>query len=103
MYFRKVEFATLCVLSGVIQCLPTLKGKGALYVYMKVEKSTYTDKKETKFSSYIKEFRWDRVQVIYEEGLPNIYMRKCANFSPNMRRPLIIYDFAPDPSEFPYI
>ncbi len=30
-------------------------------------------------------------------------MRKCANFSPYMRRPLVIQDFAPDPSEFPYI
>ncbi len=29
------------------------------------------------------------------------YMRKCANFSPCMRTPLVIYDFAPDPSEFP--
>ncbi len=27
-------------------------------------------------------------------------MRKCANFSPYMRRPLVIHDFAPDPSEF---
>ena len=32
--------------------------------------------------------------LIYEE------MRK---FSPYMRRPLVIYDFAPDPSEFPYL
>jgi hypothetical protein len=37
------------------------------------------------------------------------YMRKglliyeeFANLSPYMRRPLVIYDFAPDPSEFPY-
>ncbi len=30
-------------------------------------------------------------------------MRKCANSSPYMRRPLVIYDFATDPaSEFPY-
>jgi hypothetical protein len=36
------------------------------------------------------------------------YMRKgfliyeeCANFSPYIRRPLVIYDFATDPSEFP--
>jgi hypothetical protein len=28
-------------------------------------------------------------------------MRKCANISPYMRRPL--YDFASAPSEFPYI
>jgi hypothetical protein len=32
-----------------------------------------------------------------------ICIRKCANFSPYMRRPLVIYDFAPDPSEFPCI
>ncbi len=25
-------------------------------------------------------------------------MRKCANFSPYKRRPLVIYDFAPNPS-----
>ncbi len=31
------------------------------------------------------------------------YMRKCANFSLYMRKLLVIYDFAPDPSEFPYI
>ncbi len=30
-------------------------------------------------------------------------MRKCANISPYMRRPLVIYDCAPDPSEFPLI
>ncbi len=28
---------------------------------------------------------------------------KCANISPYMMRPLFMYDFAPDPSEFPYI
>ncbi len=31
------------------------------------------------------------------------YMRRCANISPYMRRPLFIYDFAPDPSAFPNI
>jgi hypothetical protein len=31
------------------------------------------------------------------------YMRKCAYYSPYMRRPSVICDFAPDPSEFPYI
>ncbi len=29
-------------------------------------------KKKTKLSSYIRKYRWDRVKVIYEEGLPNI-------------------------------
>ncbi len=32
--------------------------------------------------------------LLYEE---------CANISPYMRRLLVTYDFAPDPSEFPYI
>ncbi len=32
----------------------------------------YTDKKEIKFSSYIRKFRVEQLQVIYEEGLPNI-------------------------------
>jgi hypothetical protein len=27
-------------------------------------------------------------------------MKKCAHFSPYMRRPLVIYDFAPDPVNF---
>jgi hypothetical protein len=35
--------------------------------------------------------------------MASLYIRKCANFSPYMRRPLVIYDFTPDPSEFPYI
>ncbi len=30
-------------------------------------------------------------------------MRKRATFSPYMKRPLVIYDFARNPSEFPYI
>ncbi len=30
-------------------------------------------KKKTKFSSYIRKFRWDRCKVIYEEWLPNIW------------------------------
>jgi hypothetical protein len=29
-------------------------------------------KKKKKFSSYIKKFRWDRLHIIYEEGLPKI-------------------------------
>jgi hypothetical protein len=62
-------------------------------------------KKKTKFSSYIRKFRRDRVQrlILYEEGLPFIYRRKCANLSLYMRIPSVIYYFATDPSEFPYI
>ncbi len=39
------------------------------------------------------------MQVIYGEGLPNIWenKKKCANISPYMRRPLFIYDFATAP------
>ena len=39
---------------------------------------------------------------MYEEGLPKIW-GKTQIFSPYMRRSLVIYDFAPDPSEFPNI
>ncbi len=45
--------------------------------------------------------------TVYEEGLPNMYMRKCANISPYMRMPLVIYciDMTLQlvHSEFPYI
>ncbi len=30
-------------------------------------------------------------------------MWKCANISPYMSRPLVKYDFATDPSEFPHL
>ncbi len=46
----------------------------------------YTDKKENK------------IFPIYKEN-----QMGCANFSPYMRRPLVIYDFAVDPSDSPYI
>ncbi len=39
---------------------------------------------------------------IYEEGLPTIW-GNAQIFSPYMRMSLVIYDFAPDPSEFPNI
>ncbi len=60
-----------------------------------------TDKQEikiTKFSSYIRTFRWDQVQ---SQMCASQYMGKCENFSTCMRRPLVIYDFAPDPSNLP--
>ncbi len=59
-------------------------------------------KRKTKFSSYIRKFRWDRVQS-HIWGRASQYMRKCEKFSPCMRRALVIYDFALDPPEFPYI
>jgi hypothetical protein len=36
-------------------------------------------------------------------GLLIYSMRKYTKFSPHMRRSLVIYDFAPDPSKFPNI
>ncbi len=60
----------------------------------------HTDKKKIKFSSYIRKFKWDRVQSQIW-GWASWYMRKFANFSPYMRMPWVVYDFAPDPSEFP--
>ncbi len=45
-----------------------------------------------KISSDIRKFRWDRVQS-HIWGRASIYMWKCANFSPFMRMPLVIYDF----------
>ncbi len=45
-------------------------------------------KKKIKFSSYIRKFRYERLQS---------HMRKCANSKSYMRRPLVIYDFATAP------
>jgi hypothetical protein len=61
-----------------------------------------TDKKENKIFLIYKEIQMGsgaksymrKDFLIYEEIHTQI-------FSPYMRRPLIIYDFAPDPSEFP--
>ncbi len=39
---------------------------------------------------------------MHEEGAPNIW-GNAQIFSPYMRRSLVIYDFAPDPSKFPNI
>ncbi len=47
----------------------------------------------------MRKFRWDRVQS-HILGKTYLFMRKCTNISPNMRRPLVIYDFAPDPLNF---
>ncbi len=43
-------------------------------------------KTKTKFSSYIRKFRWDRLQVIYVEELPNVHEE--------MRKYLTIYEEA---------
>ncbi len=48
-------------------------------------------------SPYIRKFRWDRVQE--QEGLPNIWVN-AQIFSLYMRRSLVIYYFALNPSEY---
>jgi hypothetical protein len=46
----------------------------------------HTDKKENLIFHIYKE--------IQSGAVAKSYMRKCANISPYMRRPLVIYDFA---------
>jgi hypothetical protein len=63
----------------------------------------YTDKKETQnFPHILGNSDGIGCKGIYEKGLPNI-RGNSQIFSPYMRRPLAIYGFAPDPSEFPNI
>jgi hypothetical protein len=62
----------------------------------------YTDKKEKKIFLIYKEIQMGSCAKICEEGLPNIG-GNAQIFSPYMRRSLVIYDFAPDPCEFPNI
>ncbi len=61
-------------------------------------------KNKTKFASYIRKFRWDRVHS-HVWGRASQYMRKCTNIFTIYEdwRSLVIYDFAPEPSEFPNI
>ncbi len=56
-------------------------------------------KKKTKFSSYVRKFRGDRVQM-HIWLTSSSYMTKYLCISSNFRKPFFIYDFAP---EFPYI
>jgi hypothetical protein len=56
----------------------------------------HTDKKKIKFFSYVRKFRVEQSQS-HMWGRVSLYMRKCANISPYMRRPLVIYDFATAP------
>jgi hypothetical protein len=85
----------------------TILGFSVHYLNDLMRKSTvnlvgYTDKKESKIFLIYKEIQSGAVEksylrkgfLIYEE------MRKI---SPYMRRPLVIYDFATAPSEFPYL
>jgi hypothetical protein len=65
----------------------------------------YTDKKENTIFSHIQD------KYIQMGSGPKSYVKKGfliyeemrKFFTTYMRRPLVIYDFAPDPSEFPYI
>jgi hypothetical protein len=62
----------------------------------------HTDKKENKTFLIYKEIQMGSGTKSYMRKGFLIY-EEMRNFSPYMRRPLVIYDFAPDPSEFPYI
>jgi hypothetical protein len=65
----------------------------------------YTDKKENKIFLIYQEIQMGsdaksymrKGFLIYEE------MRKSFTMYEDSRRSLVMYDFAPDPSEFPYI
>ncbi len=63
---------------------------------------THTDKKENKILLIYKEIQMESGTKSYMKKGFLIYM-KCANISPYMRRPSVIYDFVPNPSEFPYL
>jgi hypothetical protein len=55
-------------------------------------------KKEINFFLIYKEIQSGAVAKSYMmKGFLIQYMRKCANISPYMRRPLVIYDFATAP------
>ncbi len=71
-----------------------LKGYGFLsylitYILRQHAPSSTLIKKQIKFSSYIKKSRVEQLQS-HIWGLPNIHMRKDANISPYIRRPLVI-------------
>ncbi len=57
----------------------------------------YTDKKENKIFLIYKEIQMGSGAKSYIRKSFLIYEEK-RKFSPYMRRPLVIYDFAPDPS-----
>ncbi len=47
--------------------------------------------KKIKIFSYIGKFNVEQLQSHIRGRFPNTYMRKCANISPYMMRPLVIY------------
>jgi hypothetical protein len=55
----------------------------------------HTDKKENQIFLIYREIQSGAVATSYIwKGFLIYCMRKCANISPYMRRPLVIYDFA---------
>jgi hypothetical protein len=57
----------------------------------------YTDKKENEIFLIYKEIQSGAVAKSYMRKSFLIYMGKCKNISPYMRRPKVIYDFATAP------
>ncbi len=55
-----------------------------------------TDEKIIKFSSYRRKFRVEQLES-HIWGRASLYVRKCANISPHMRRPYVIYHYATAP------
>jgi hypothetical protein len=65
-------------------------------VLCEAEVAVYTDKKENQIFLIYKEIQGGAVAKSYmRKGF--LYMRKCENISPCIRRPLVIYDFAVAP------
>jgi hypothetical protein len=58
-----------------------------------------TLKKKTRF---IRKFRWVRVQS-HEEGVPNTVYEEMHKYFHHEEVVIVIYDFAPDPSKFPFL
>jgi hypothetical protein len=58
--------------------------------------ASYTDKKENKIFLIYKEIQSEAFAMSYLRKGFLIY-EECANISPYMRRPLVIYDFATAP------
>jgi hypothetical protein len=77
-------------------CISTLHNVFFSFKSSRVEQTTPI-KKKIKFSSYIRKFRVEQLQSHIWGRAGFLYMRKCENISPYMKRPLVIYDFATAP------
>ncbi len=66
------------------------------------ENCNYTEKKENEISLIYNEIQRDRVQS-HIWLTASSYMVKKLHVSSYIEKPFLIYDFAPIPSEFPYI